>query len=446
LIRSSLVLGVVALLTVACSDTMAPNGTVESVVVAPANGLLLVGDTTRLVAAALDADGKTLVNQEIEWASSDPSVATVSASGLVTAIAAGPVAIYAASGIHADSAVLDVVAPLIAARVVLGGSYSCAVNNQGAAYCWGQNDYGELGANVVGGRLRRATPVAGGLTWSALFPGLHHTCGLTQGGAAYCWGWNYTGQLGDSSTTTQIVPTPVLGAAVSDLALGYNYSCGVIPNGVRCWGSNWISGFTGSPALRTLTGGQSHLCGLVSGGQAYCWGGNFQGEVGDSSLTSQTLPVPVSGGRSFTALTSGAYSNCGLLASGQAFCWGRNSSGQLGDGSFIDRLVPVPMSGGLAFKAISVAYGHGCGITTQELAYCWGNNNSGALGDGSGEDSAVPVAVAGGLRFSAISAGGSHTCGITTSGRVYCWGYNGNGALGDGTYTDRYAPVAVLAP
>ncbi|MEP7326141.1 MAG: Ig-like domain-containing protein [Gemmatimonadota bacterium] len=435
-----------AMATAACSDAMAPNGTVATVVVAPATGSLLVGDTTRLVAAALDADGETLLNQVIEWATSDPSVATVSGSGLVTAVAAGSVTVYAASGIHADSAVLDVVEPLIASQIISGTFSTCSLDAQGVALCWGSNEYGELGINLVQGSIRRPTAVAGGLRWSSLVDGLHHTCGRTTGGSTYCWGWNYWGQVGDSTTVTKIQPTAVLGASVTSLALGSNNSCGIIVDGVRCWGSDWVSGFTGSPALQILTGGSSHLCGLVSGGQAFCWGGNFSGEVGDSTLTERTFPVPVAGGRSFTVLTSGGYSNCALVASGQAYCWGRNFTGQLGDGSSTDRLVPVPVAGGLSFKAISAGGYHSCGITTQGLAYCWGSGINGQLGDGERTSSTVPVAVAGGLRFSAISVGSSHTCGIATTGRTYCWGYNGYGQLGDGTYADRFIPVAVIAP
>jgi hypothetical protein len=151
-----------AMATAACSDAAAPNGTVQSVVVAPASGSLLVGDTTRLVAAALDPDGKPLLNQTITWATSDPSVATVS-GGLVTGQARGTVFIYAASGATADSAILEVVAPFSAVQLSLADSYTCARNSQGAGYCWGANSDGNLGNGFYAGSIRRPTLVAGGL-------------------------------------------------------------------------------------------------------------------------------------------------------------------------------------------------------------------------------------------------------------------------------------------
>ena len=436
-----------ALATAACSDAAAPNGTVDAVVVAPAGASLLVGDTTRLVAAALDADGDALLNQTIEWATSDPSVATVSDAGLITAIAAGSVAIYAASGTHADSAVVDVVQPLIAAQLVTGYGFTCSLDSQGTAFCWGTNSEGQLGANLVSGYVRRATPVAGGLHWSSLAVGFHHACGLTTAGAAYCWGDNILGEVGDSTRSNyRVAPTAVLGPAVTALALGYYNSCGITVTGVRCWGSNYVSGYTGSPSLLTLGGGYFHLCGLVSGGQAFCWGSNYHGAVGDGSQIDQALPVPVAGGLLFTALSSNDSSNCGIVPGGAAYCWGYNFFGQVGDGSLTDQPVPVAVTGGRFFSAISTGGAHTCGISTQGLAYCWGNNRDGELGDGSGDGSAVPVAVAGGLRFSRISAGGNHTCGITVSGRVYCWGSNNAGQLGDGTAFGRLTPVPAIAP
>jgi hypothetical protein len=431
-----------------CKETVVgPNGSVASVVLEPGMAALLIGDTVRLVAAALDEQGDQLTNYEIVWATSDPSVAGVSQSGLVTALVPGTVTIYAASGGEADSATLTVAAPFLASSISTGGYHTCSVDAGGTAHCWGRNSDGELGVNLVGGSFRRPTLVAGGHAWSKIIGGLHHTCGLTQSGAAYCWGWNYTGQVGDSTTTSRVVPTQVLGAPpMTDLALGYNYSCGLEAAGVRCWGSDWISGYVGAPVLGTLTGGQSHLCGIAPGSQAYCWGWNGEGEVGDSTYATRSSPVPVVGSRSFTVMSSAGYSSCGITPNGTAFCWGRNLTGQLGDGSFISKPYPVAVSGGLLFSAISVGYYHTCGITTAGLAYCWGQNSGGKLGDGTQDESTVPVAVAGGLRFRAISAGADHTCAITESDRVYCWGANASGSLGDGTSTDRVTPVPVSQP
>src|SRR5439155_24488068 len=101
--------------------------------------------------------------------------------------------------------------------VVRTGSTGCASapwvlgSTTGAAYCWGFNSGGQLGDGTTTDRFS-PTPVAGGVTFAALSAGNNgaggHTCGVTTSGAAYCWGHNGNGQLGDGTTTDRLVPTP----------------------------------------------------------------------------------------------------------------------------------------------------------------------------------------------------------------------------------------------
>lgn len=80
-----------------------------------------------------------------------------------------------------------------------GNDHSCGIITSGAAYCWGDNVYGQLG-NGRNTRSLAPEPLAGALTFKALAAGLYHTCGLTIGGIAYCWGRNDWGQLGNGTT------------------------------------------------------------------------------------------------------------------------------------------------------------------------------------------------------------------------------------------------------
>ena len=83
-----------------------------SVTVSPAEAEIAPGDTLRLTAEALDANGHAVENAEFAWASSDEATATVDASGLVTGVAAGEAAITATSGGVTGSAALTVLAPV----------------------------------------------------------------------------------------------------------------------------------------------------------------------------------------------------------------------------------------------------------------------------------------------------------------------------------------------
>jgi alpha-tubulin suppressor-like RCC1 family protein len=324
--------------------------------------------------------------------------------------------------------------------VTVANYATCGLMSTGAAYCWGDNLHGQLGDGTTTDRL---TPVAvqGGLVFSALGGGEAHTCGLlTNAGAAYCWGNNQAGQLGDGTTTQRLTPVPVQGGLVfTALTSNKNHGCGLTGAGVAyCWGDNRLSpAVVGGLAFTALTAGHSNACGLTSVGAAYCW---------QFTLSAYT-PVAVQGGLAFAALTAGSGYTCGRTSTGAAYCWGDNLHGQLGDGTRTDRSTPVAVQGGLVFAALTANGYHTCGLTSAGAAYCWGENNSGALGDGTTTERLTPVAVQGGLVFTALTAGYYHTCGLTASstGSAYCWGSNGGG-LGDGTATQRLTPVAVLPP
>src|SRR3989449_1133367 len=110
----------------------------------------------------------------------------------------------------ATSAAFDVTLPLMFAAVNAGGYHTCGVTTAGAAYCWGANDAGQLGDATLTDHTSPVV-VGGGLTFTAVSAGLAHNCGVTTAGAAYCWGYNGTGQLGDGTTTNQTRPGAVLG-------------------------------------------------------------------------------------------------------------------------------------------------------------------------------------------------------------------------------------------
>src|SRR5207244_12830415 len=100
------------------------------------------------------------------------------------------------------------VTPSAASAFGAGSAHTCGVTPTGAAYCWGTNFAGQLGDGTTANRLV-PTPVADGLTFAAVSAGTNHTCGATTSGAAYCWGDNTVGELGDGTRTGRLVPTAV---------------------------------------------------------------------------------------------------------------------------------------------------------------------------------------------------------------------------------------------
>src|SRR5664280_1798921 len=128
--------------------------------------------------------------------------------------------------------------------------------------------------------------------------------------------------------------------------------------------------------------GYAHTCALAPSGQAYCWGPNWNGRLGDNTTTDRSTPVAVQQptGVTFTSITAGADESCGLTSAGAAYCWGRNGNGQLGDNTTTDRHIPVAVQqGGVTFASMTAGANHTCGITGAGAAYCWGANCNGGL-------------------------------------------------------------------
>ncbi len=201
-----------------------------------------------------------------------------------------------------------------------------------------------------------------------------------------------------------------------------------------------------------LSVGFQFSCALTARGDAYCWGHNNRGELGNGSTSAHVLtPVAVAGGLKFASIGAGESHTCGLTTNGQAYCWGDGPYGALGNGSALEdpdseSSVPVAVAGGLKFASLEVGGQHSCGLTAQGRAYCWGRNQYGQLGDNDAEldDSSVPVAVAGGLKFRDLSLGFGHTSALSTQGKAYGWGENFYGTFGNGNFTNSSVPTLAM--
>jgi alpha-tubulin suppressor-like RCC1 family protein len=354
-------------------------------------------------------------------------------------------------------------------RMISAGALrSCGVTTDDRAYCWGQNGNGALGDGTTTNPRKRPSLVVGGLHFRQVSVGDNHICGVTTDDRAYCWGYNFFGQLGDGTITMRAAPVAVLGGLLfRSVRAGGSHTCGLtLARKAYCWGANNVGQIgdstdvgrrqrpvrvAGGLTFRQVVAGGGHTCGVTTDDKAYCWGYGLYGQIGDGKTVEERhWPRAVAGGLSFRQIAAGGTHSCGVTLDDRAFCWGDNFGGQIGDGTTSNRLKPVAVAGGRSFSMVSPGSVHTCGVTLARRAYCWGKNTTGQLGDGTTTRRLVPVPVAGGLTFDLVSAGGgsefTHSCGVTTGDKAYCWGYNGNGQLGDGTTTDRLKPAAVVEP
>jgi len=381
-------------------------------------------------------------------------------------------------------------------QLSIGRGTGCAVATDASAWCWGEVSpditlvtAGELGNGTQLGSL---VPVAvvGGLQFAKIAISEGTTCGLTVVGRAYCWGNAAglgiggsgpqlcfpaaNGSTAETCTTTPLsVATDQTFTDIKANPLGGQTCALSSSGGVYCWGEdprfprtatgsfpvNFIPTLiSGVPPVISLAVGYDHACGLTASGNAYCWGANASGQLGDGSLVDRGAPVRVAQTVPFVALAAGTMHTCALAADGTTYCCGLNDNGELGQGtttgprspcqspSDSNRIVgncsplPVLVSGNLHFSSIVSGGNHTCALTPNGDAYCWGAQPG--VGT-TNANSSVPIHTAISFSFSSLAAGADHTCGITPSGVAYCWGANDVGALGDGSTTNSSTPVKV---
>ena len=291
-------------------------------------------------------------------------------------------------------------------RIAAGQYNTCAVTSGGGVKCWGGNTFGQLGN---GSTANSSTPVdVAGLTSEVrtIAAGGSHTCALTNGGGVKCWGANYKGQLGNGSTANSRSPVDVTGltSGVSAIAAGLYHTCAVTSGGgAKCWGLGNVgqlgSGSTGSrtpvdvagltSGVSAIAAGGRHTCAVTSGGGAKCWGANGSGQLGNGATGGiSSSPVDVAGLTSgVRAITAGESDDtCAVTSGGGAKCWGANGYGVLGNGSKTGGFSSTPVDvAGLTsgVSAIAAGWFHTCALMNTGDAKCWGLNNGGQLGNGS---------------------------------------------------------------
>jgi alpha-tubulin suppressor-like RCC1 family protein/endonuclease/exonuclease/phosphatase family metal-dependent hydrolase len=236
------------------------------------------------------------------------------------------------------------------AQVAAAWTHTCATRTDGTLWCWGQNLRGQLGIGTIDRLHGTPQQVGTDSNWDSVTTGGWHTCGLTGAGAAYCWGHNAFGQVGDGTIADRSRPTLVSG------------------------GATWLQ----------LSTAWAQTCGVTQTGQMWCWGFNRQGQLGNSTTTNTARPSRVSGDHVWTQVAAGDGSTCGIDANGQLWCWGDNRYGQLGQPASGDlTLTPgavAKVDGPVALT--SAGWLHTCTIRAGSTVACWGNNEVGQVGDG----------------------------------------------------------------
>ena len=343
-------------------------------------------------------------------------------------------------------------------HISAGGDHTCAVKEDGKAFCWGKGSGGRLG---YGGTTSSPTPKAigsvevrdkmkSGFLVNRISTGLDHTCALKSNGTVSCWGQQSSGRLGNNITRQgsvfKDVPIQVVGVdgtgtfdSVLQLSLGGRHSCALRGENVFCWGHGGKGqlGYTalkseasntGSPLqvvgtdflsdsdakltdIVQVSGAGDHNCAVKSNGKVVCWGEGALGRLGTTSTTLRSYPWYVSDVdtrnsttdylhlEGVTQMSSGLKHNCAVRVDGGVVCWGSGAKGQLGTGSVSNAFSPRDVQVGDPAENLK-------GIVQ-------------------------------------VSAGEAHTCALNYQGQIYCWGDGADNRLTGSN--DGSSHLAILA-
>lgn len=416
--------------------------------------ILLTGDTGRLTPVGL-----TSLATRVEWSSSDPTVARVDSTGLVTGLQRG----Y--SEISADGCtgfVVEVVARPVTLEL-LPDTLRMLPGNQGLL---GYEFRDEFRATVDHWFVRTlVTLVSDAAAVATVSPDPNYPTvfGVADGTATVSAAF---GELSD--TMTVIVAATTLAAP----DVGVSHSCAISTDSLPyCWGNTlWVyqapvepgrlSGpapvaVASSTSWVSLASGSYHLCGITVGGALYCTGSNQFGQLGVEGAPLGPAPVP---GHLFVSVSAGAQHTCAMTTEGEAYCWGVDVAGELGvaiaDGCWLtfsakDSPTPVgcsrtPLEVGQGLGLTSVRAGSAltCGRTSTGATYCWGVHygpDPALVDDRLGLDS---IDLGGVWQAEIADAMEPLACGLDPAGEAYCWGKSRFG-LGDGSTTESWTPVPV---
>jgi alpha-tubulin suppressor-like RCC1 family protein len=488
----------VALTTAGCKDSASVSAVAQVEINVPA-GPIRIGATAQFSATPRDRAGQAIAGRPVTWSTSSPAVATIDATGLLTALQGGSVSVTATVDGTTGSVSITIVVPqpkleqLSPAEAdigrpgltifVLGSEFmpGAVVRFNGQDRATTFHSEARLSAVLTAADLANPglhgvvvrNPSPGGLESS---PGLGfqvnikvtgpfaavrstHTCAVNDNGDVFCWGRNDAGQLGDNTTTDRASPIKISNfPKYVAVGVGFDFGCALTKWGsTDCWGANSYGQLgngttTGRPTpgsvvagpfFTALAVGANFSCGLDGQGRAWCWGANDVGQLGDGTTTQRLTPTAVGGNLSFRAISAGNLHACGLTVLNELYCWGYNFFGQLGLGDTSTRPNPVRVTTPSPITMVTAGARHTCAIGQNGTSYCWGEGVLGQLGNGQQVLPVTTPTAIPGASFVFLVSGSDHSCGLTASGAAHCWGNNFHGQLGTGTLDNSFSPDAV---
>ncbi len=466
------------------------SATLSSLSITPAHASAAQNTTTSFTATGTYSDTTTMdVSSRVTWNSSNTSVATISSSGVASALSAGTTTITATDPVtskSASAALTVTTSALVSVTVAPGspvipnqftkqftaiGTYSDSTTQDiTSQVTWSSSDAGVAAINNAG----FATAVGPGTTYITATDTSTGSSGLTvltvtsatlssitvtpnnqSLMVGFTRQFTATGNLSDS-TWLDITPFVAWSSSISSVAMISDSGLATALNAGATTISALYRGVTGTVGLPVTTKNVAvsvgeHTVDLKSDGTLWTWGWNNFGQLGYYITGSYTnLPGPVSALSGVAAVSAGFNYTAAVKSDGTVWVWGNNQDGQLGNGTYDGSFHQNPQQvGGVdGIRAVSAGGSHVVALKSDGTVWTWGENDFGQLGyvTSTPLSGMTPSQVGGLTGVVAVAAGARQSAALKSDGTVWTWGDNGNGNLGYGSYDDFSHPVPVQVP
>jgi alpha-tubulin suppressor-like RCC1 family protein len=354
-----------------------------------------------------------------------------------------------------------------------GYKHMAAMKPDYTLWMWGSNAYGQLGGLSTTHRSSPAQVIIGSTTWRSVVAFGDSTTSIKSDGAAYSWGRNTDGALGNIGVaigTHVSSPMVVSSAGIkwSELSGGFRHvaaltlsSSNLMTSGSNFYGelgsdsrinrsiSNFMQTVAGDVSWQELavSGGGSKTnssAAIKNDGTLWMWGQNVTGSLGTNDTNHRSSPVQtVAYGNTWSQVSISQALTTALKTDGSLWTWGNNQWGQLGKNDTTHRSSPVQVGTETNWLSVSAGENFALAIKTDNTLWSWGASFFGELGQNTNVHRSSPIQVGNNTNWSKISSGQYFSAAIKTDGTLWTWGNNGNGQLGNNTSSHRSSPVQV---